>query len=232
MPEMFIVIRGISTGPCHSFHQKQAAANAVATDNTNLVAHVGALEVGTLQPDEAYFNGTAIVSETAYEAVVANARSDTRKLKDASQALHDAYCALVSRLEDHALADYFKREHVNWAHDFLAYAHRGTRAVMMSDNLTTIQKLLWAQANGLGPTDVPPDNRPAFFEVVEDWDAETAIGSVPSEAIVFADPTDAARYALVDCKGNTASLADGVLADETDNIGDYIRGAWIADITA
>ena len=157
MPEMFVVISGGGTsGPCHSFHQKQAQANTAATDNADLIAHVGAVEVGSLVPADAYFDGTSVIPDDAGETAYADARTDTQKLKDAARALHDLYNAVIQAAENHGLADYFPRDHVNWFHDFEIYAHRGSRGVFLSDNLTVDQKLAWAAANTLGPTDIYP----------------------------------------------------------------------------
>ena len=230
MAMAYITFDGVNAGPVKGYFPTQALANAAATGEADAVAHVGVLDVGEIPLSHAWFTGTSVVLDGDGALAAFNALSDTDKLKTVSRRLHDAYCRLTDILEDHDLADYFAREHVNWAHDFLAYAHRGTRAVMMSATYTTAQKLAWAQANGLGPTDVPPTNRPAFFEVVEDWTAENAAGNVPTGAVVFADPADATRWALSGAVSGTAGLEG--LAAETDDVSQYIGGAWIADITA
>ena len=238
MAMAYITFRGVNSGPCVGFYRKQALADAAATDNSGVVAHTGVLDVGTLEPRESYFNGTAVVSEEAHEAVLLAARTDTQKLQDAARALHDLYNSVIQAAEDHGLADYFPRDHVNWFHDFEIFAHRGTRGVFLSDNLTVNQKLAWAAANGLGPTDIYPAGVavPTFsqiaatvFGLFEGW---PNANNVPTEAICFADPTDASRWALADCKSMTAGLAAGVLADETTDVADYIDGVWIANITA
>ena len=239
MPEMFVVISGGGTsGPCHSFHQKQAQANTAATDNADLIAHVGAVEVGSLVPADAYFDGTSVIPDDAGETAYADARTDTQKLKDAARALHDLYNAVIQAAENHGLADYFPRDHVNWFHDFEIYAHRGSRGVFLSDNLTVDQKLAWAAANTLGPTDIYPAGVavPTFsqiaavvFGLFEGWSSNSA---VPTAAICFAKPETAERWALADCKQNTLELDDGILAAETTDVADYIDGAWIANITA
>ena len=230
MAMAYITFNGVNAGPVVGFYPTQALANAAATGNANAVAHVGVLDIGELQPAHAWFDGTDVVLDGDGALAAFNALSDTDKLKTVSRGLHNAYCQLVDLLEDHNLADYFAREHVNWAHDFLAYAHRGTRGVMLSTVYTTTQKLLWAQANGLGPTDVPPTNRAAFFSVVEGWTADNAAANVPTSAVLFANPANASRFALAGCVSGTASAND--LADETTDIAEYINGAWIADITA
>ena len=239
MPEMFVVISGGGTsGPCHSFHQKQAQANTAATDNADLIAHVGAVEVGSLVPADAYFDGTSVIPDDAGETAYAAARTDTQKLKDAARALHDLYNAVIQAAENHGLADYFPRDHVNWFHDFEIYAHRGSRGVFLSDNLTVDQKLAWAAANTLGPTDIYPAGVavPTFsqiaatvFGLFEGWSNNS---NVPTSAVCFAKPENAERWALAACKGNTENLAAGILADETTDVADYIDGAWIANITA
>ena len=239
MPEMFVVISGGGTsGPCHSFHQKQAQANTAATDNADLIAHVGAVEVGSLVPADAYFDGTSVIPDDAGETAYADARTDTQKLQDAAQGLHDLYRAAIQAAEDHQISGYFDAEHIAWFHNFEAMAHRGTRGVILSDNLTVQQKLAWAVANALGPTDIYPAGvanptvkqiAAMVFGIFDGW---TNANDVPTSAICFANPTDATRWPLANCKSGTAGLAAGVLADETTDVSDYIDGAWIKTITA
>ena len=229
MAKVFLTFKGTTTGVVDAFYPTQALADAGASDS-DIVAVQGDHTIpDDFRANKAYWDGTDVLPETPGTVIFA-ALSDTDKLKSAAQQLHDAYCQLVGILEAHSLADYFKRDHVNWAHDFLAYAHRGTRGVMMSTTYTTAQKLAWAAANGAGPSDVPPTNRAAFFEVVEDWTADDGSTRVPTAAVVFASPVDATRWTLANVVTRTAEETG--LAEETDDVSEYIAGAWIANITA
>ena len=235
MAEAYFTFKGINAGLVDAFYPTQALANAAATDNADIVAHVGVVDVGDLQPNKAYWDGTNILSEIPPTVVFALLPA-VDKLKSAARTLHDAYCTLAMRLENPLLAGYFKREHVDWAHDFLAYAHRGTYAVMKADstNITVAQKLAWAQAQGAGPTDVPPTNRSAYFSVVEDWENDN---HVPAEAVLFAHPTrledgKVLRWTLADSRGETADAdLQALLAVQPDDVDVYINGAWIDGIT-
>ena len=124
------------------------------------------------------------------------------QLQFAASKLHDAYVALDDRLEG-PVAKYFPQLHRGWAHDFTAYAHHGTRAVFLSDDLTPLQKLTWASFNGAGPTDVPEENRAAFFGVV----AASDFGqdNVPTSRILFAHPVTTVRWTLGQCVSNTSA---------------------------
>ena len=71
----FITFKGINAGVCDGFYPTQALANAAATDNDDIVAHVGSVEVGNLQPNKAYWDGTDLMPETP-ESVMLSAMSD------------------------------------------------------------------------------------------------------------------------------------------------------------
>ena len=59
----FITFTGINQGPVAAFYRTQAEANAAALGNADMVAHVGALELGGLEPRHAYFDGTKLLDE-------------------------------------------------------------------------------------------------------------------------------------------------------------------------
>ena len=104
---------------------------------------------------------------------------------------------------------------------------------MLSTALTSAQKLSWAAANGAGPSDVPEDNRAAFFTVVETWTADSVAARVPTSRVLFAHPSSANRWKLEESVGFTATaITAGLLADETTDFSDYINGKWIEEITA
>ena len=156
------------------------------------------------------------------------------QLKKAALQLHDLYILLQTNLEsDDGPGTYAPQKHQSWAHDFLAYSHRGTRGVFLSTALTSAQKLSWAAANGAGPSDVPEDNRAAFFTVVEDWTADTLAERLPTSRVLFAHPASANRWKLEESVGfTTNAITAGLLADETTDFSDYINGKWIEEITA
>ena len=232
MAEAYLTFKGTTAGIADAFYPTQALADAGAVD-ADITAVQGVQTIpDDYRPNKAYWDGTALLEEVP-ALVLFNALSATDKLKTVSRQLHDAYCTLAMRLEDPLLAGYFQALHRDWAHDFLAMAHRGTRGVMLADssNISTAQKLAWAVANGAGPTDVPPTNRAAFFEVVEDWAVDSAF--VPTEAVLFAHPTTAERWTLADCKGMTGGDdVKNLLAAETTDFSIYVGGSWIDGITA
>ena len=147
----------------------------------------------------------------------------------AARTLHDFYISLQERLESNE-ARYFLALHREWAHDFVAMLHRGTRGVFLSTVYTSAEKLAWALAQAMGPTDVPSDEPSTFFVVVEDWTASNALTNVPTSRVVFANPADASRWKLDESVAMTADLTG--LAAETTDFTDYHEGKWIDEITA
>ena len=97
--DAYITFKGINAGPVDGFYQTQAAANAAAADNADIVAHVGVLDVGDLTPNEAYFDGTDVLPDNAEEDAYFAGLTEEQKLKNGATALHDALVNLEARLD-------------------------------------------------------------------------------------------------------------------------------------
>ena len=235
MPEMFITFEGISSGPCRGFYRKQSLANAAATDNTDIVAHVGSLEVGNLVPSDSYFNGTAVVSDEALETVNYLALPEVDKLKLAFRAFHDALIQGSEFLETPSIRRYYPEEDHRIAHTMLALAHRACRAIGLSSAWTSTQKFAWLTSMASGPTDVsfadgPETAAERFFSVVETARMTDSPITTPDEYFMWADPDDASRRSLSDCPELVTSNDEDFAAATTD-FSVFLHGGWISDIT-
>ena len=172
MAMAYITFKGINSGPCDAFYPTQALANAAATDNADIVAHVGAVEVGDLRPNRSYWDGTDVLPETP-ESVIFDALPEVEKLKTSFQAFHDALVRGSTFLETPDIKLYYPDGDRQIAHDMLALCHRACRGVALSTHWTSQQKFAWLVAMAQGPMDVPFTTplaaaAAAFFEVVEE----------------------------------------------------------------
>ena len=227
MPEMFITFEGVNAGPCTGFYVKQAQANAAATGNADVVAHVGALEVGTLVPSEAYFNGTAVVSDDAYEVIVLADRTDLQKLKEALRAHHAFLSNVAHAIIEEGISHDIAEEHI--IHNQIAFAHHGAYTVAHDDDLTHTQKITWAQNQILLPSDVTGSSlaEKAFhwFEAVR-----AASGIVaPMSACAWVNPSTGARIAVGSIQSSIVPFfgVDPVIVEQSD----LAQGGWIESLT-
>ena len=150
MAMAYITFRGTNDGRVKAFHPTQALANAAATDNTNVVAHVGALDVGDLQPRHSYFTGTAVILDSDADALDA-LLSDTEKLRLAFREHHDWLRAQSEA--GHAEGQVHDITERHAFHNFMAFAHHAAYTVANDGDLTTAEKIRWAENQMLGPTD-------------------------------------------------------------------------------
>ena len=236
MAMAYITFKGVNSGLCDGFYATQALANAAATDNTNVVAHVGILDIGTLRPNHSYFDGTNVVSDEAYELVVYNALSELNKLKLAFQAFHDALIRGSTFLETPDIKLYYPDGDREIAHDMLALCHRACRGIGLSTYWTSQQKFAWLQAMAQGPTDVPFANGPLaaaadFFEVVEEARNINSPITKPTTYFAWVHPDTAERWNLSDSQNNLNSdILDNFAAAATD-FTIFRDGSWINSIT-
>lgn len=153
------------------------------------------------------------------------------KLKAAATAQRERIIDLEQELA-HLGYTYPVRD-INIAHDFLSYAHWGSRAVFMSSTLTATEKLGWVTSSALGPADLPLTEIYNFFNIVHGWTDDEVAERCPKARILFASPVDPyTRYNIADAKSSTDALTN--LADDpTDNteIEKIRNGSWINDIT-
>ena len=134
MAEGYITFEGVNAGPIHGMYRTQALANAAATDNADLVAHVGAVELGQWAPRDAYFNGTAVVGPWEPPPTLA----------DVAQASIDALFQNASDVRD---TPYLTSEARALAHNWRAFGMRGMAQVVLSSHWTVDQRI--AVASGM-----------------------------------------------------------------------------------
>ena len=232
---MYVTFMGTNNGPCRGFYRKQALADAAATDNADVTAHTGALEVGDFIPSNAYFDGTSIVGEDAYETVLANARTTEQKLKDGFRAFHDALIQGSEFLETPGIRRYYPEEDHRIAHTMLALTHRACRGVGLSTEWSSTQKFAWLLAMSQGPTDVGFESGPEiaaerFFAVLETARMTDSPITAPDEYFMWATPEDATRWTLATSDTKTAT-ASSDFADASTDFSVFHDGGWIDDIT-
>ena len=232
MAEMYITFAGTNSGPCRGFYRKQSLADAAATDNADVVAHTGALEVGEFVPSNAYFDGTNVVDDSARQTAEYNALPEVDKLKLAFRSFHDALIVASEFLELPSIKRYYPAEDHVVAHTMLALTHRAARGVGLSSHWTSTQKFAWLAAMAMGPTDVPfADGREKaaeqFFEIVEEARLTDSPITAPTQYFMWVNPGNATRATLAVAGGlNTDNFA----AAATD-FTVFRNGAWIDDIT-
>ena len=164
MAMAYITFTGVSDGPCDRFHNTQRAANARALDNSEIVAHVGILDIGKLQPRHAYFNGTAVVSDEVYRTILRGRRSNDTIIEERRAYLigllqgHESIGAKLavwhgSNIDDlpegdppEAGEDDERLDKSKRTPSYGRWVEANTRAMLVDENLTTLVKWTWLKA--------------------------------------------------------------------------------------
>ena len=235
MTMAYVTFTGVNSGPCYKFHPTQALANATATDNANVAAHVGILDVGDLQIRHAYFDGTAVVSDEAYRLALLAALPEVDKLKNAFRNFHDGLILGSQFLETPTIKLYYPDGDRQIAHDMLALTHRAARGIGLSSHWTSLQKFTWLATMALGPTDVSFANgaeaaAARFFEVVEEAREGGTPLVAPTQYFMWVHPDTAMRWQLSECNNNLVDPSDDFAAATTD-FTIFKNGGWIDGIT-
>ena len=232
---MYFTFTGTNNGPCRGFYRKQALADAAATDNADVTAHTGALEVGDFTPSNAYFDGTSIVGEDAYETAQYLALPEADKLKFGFRALHDAMVGAAVFIEQPAIKAYYPAEDHAVLHTMISLVHRTARGVGLSTTYTNANKFAWLQRMNLGPSDVPFASGPyeaakTFFEIVEAARETDSPIVAPTTYFMWASVEEDTNWALADCAAN-AVLASNNFAAASADFSVFLDGGWIDSIT-
>ena len=219
MTQAYITFKGVSEGPEVTYYPKQALANAAALDNVEIVAHVGILDVGDLRSEHAYFDGTNVVLDTAYEQVLLDARTDLQKKKDALWAAHIYLKQLAIDLTEEGVAHPITEVHA--AHNFPAFCHHGLYLVAHDDDYTDAQVIAFAEAIPNGPS-----NASTPFEW---YVAVAALDDItgPDGPCSWVDPDDASIQTVL----NTKSMRTTIVGVGTVTDTQLSDGAWIEGLT-
>ena len=157
--------------------------------------------------------------------------TDAARLKAAARVLHQRMAVLAEGL-DRVLA-FWPAADVSLAHDMLAYAHRGVRGVVLSGAWTVAGKIVFMQQlTGLGPLDVASPGE--FFERIEEGTSFPDPATRADPRVLWVNPDTGLRVNLhqwvdqaVD-SGTPTVLSR--MAPETDDLTEYIGGAWIGEV--
>ena len=226
--EAFVTFKGTTAGVVDAFYRTQAEANAAATDNADIVAHIGAVEIGELAPNDSYFNGTAVVPDDVSETAELEARTVLRKLKDRCWATHEQLMEWSSALEKEGVAH--PAAETNMGHSYLAYAHQWMYLVMNNvlktgnTDFTLAEREKAAELLGMGASDVVSPF--TFFRALH-----TQAGgliAVPTGPVGWVDVSSGTRGPL-----HMAITTTGSLNLDTDKLPStsIADGSWIDGIT-
>ena len=160
--------------------------------------------------------------------------TDAARLKAAARVLHQRLTVLAEGLD--RVSTFWPAADVALGHNMIAYAHRGVRGVVLSGAWTVGGKLVFMTQTGAGPLDVASPGE--FFERIEEEAgfADPALRADPR--VLWVNPDTGIRVNLdqwvdeaVDYndEGNTTTVRSRMAA-ETDDLTDYIGGAWINSI--
>ena len=166
--------------------------------------------------------------------------TDAGRLKAAARVLHQRLAVLAEGLD--GVDVFWPVADVSLAHDMLAYARRGVRGVVLSPAWTTRQKITFMEEMAHGAADVTSPGE--FFERIEEGTdfvspADRAADPVIADGrVLWVNPDTGLRVNLdqwVDgaVAASVTTNSPTVLsrmAAETDDLTDYIGGAWINSI--
>ena len=222
MASGFITFRGVNAGPCRGFYRTQALANAAATDNSGIVAHVGAVELGDLSPNVAYFNGISLEEERPLSSLSVRTR-----LRHAYREHHSHLTELAHAVIEEGIAHAITEQHI--IHNMIAFAHHGAYTVAHDDDLTDDQKIAWAQVQILGPADITGTS--LAVRAFHWYEAVRAIASpvAPTSACAWVEPSTGARINVAEINSKITEIFgdDPIVVTESD----LAQGGWIDSLT-
>ena len=156
--------------------------------------------------------------------------TDAGQLKTAARRLYQRLIGLTEGLA--GVASYWPTAQVSLGHDVLAYGHRGVRGVVLSPSWTVAQKIAFMEQMALGALDVT--NPGEFFERIEEGTMFPDPAARADARVLWVNPDTGLRvnlsqwFAEAVGAGNPTVLSR--MAAETDDLTDYIGGAWIREI--
>ena len=212
--EGYITFKGVNEGVVDAFYRTQALANAAATGNADIVAHVGLLDLGGFRPNTSYFDGDKLLEEIPET----NLPTLDRK-KSALRRLHDHLKQLAVALAEEGLVHDIAE--ADAAHNYPAFAHHGSYLIAHDDDYTDDQVIAWAEKMLDGPSDAA---------TVHDWYvAIAAIESVggPDGPCAWVNPGNANQLTVSSTKTmRTETVGEGTVSDST-----LANGGWIEELT-
>ena len=151
--------------------------------------------------------------------------TDVGMLKNAAMIAHEQLKVWREHLDSEA----YPHEDVVVVRDFLTYAHRGIRGVMLSTNWTVAQRVKFAEEMASGTADAT--TAAGLTEIIEQAreGAGTAIAA-PTSRVIWVAPDTGTPSTLAAAIDDTAMHDDDMVAEVTDYTV-YTDGEWIDDIT-
>ena len=152
--------------------------------------------------------------------------TDVGMLKNAAMLAHDQLKVWREHLDSEA----YPHEDVVVVRDFLTYAHRGIRGVMLSSNWTVAQRVKFAEESASGTADA--NTAAGFTELVEQA-RELGDGSEiapPTSRVIWVAPDTGTPSTLTGAVTLTESHVDDMVAEVADYTV-YTDGEWIDGIT-
>ena len=210
----FITFKGINEGLTDAFYLTQAAANAAAVDNADIVAHVGELELEGFSPNVAYFDGDKLLAEIPETKLPT---LDRKKLK--ARQLHDYLHNKSAEVEEEAVVHDFHEHQI--IHNIIAFAHHGNYLTCHDSELTDDQIIEWLDASLLGPTDAKTATE--WFTAVQALSDPVA----PSGAQSWVQEADGVRVTVA---GIAQVSSTNYLLNTLYLILHLASGAWIEEI--
>ena len=159
----------------------QAKADTEAATDTSLTANTGAVDI----PDNVSVGWVWDTTKFEWREPEFNDLSVLGQLKAAALAQRERICGLAETLK--ANEHLFGAPDYDLAKDFLAYTLWGSRAVFMSSDLASGDKLSWAFVSSGGPTDLDltasnVEIADMFIGTIHLWTADDSIGRPSSGA--------------------------------------------------
>ena len=209
----YITFKGVNKGPIVSFFPTQALASTAASESSD-VAHIGELDVGDLNPNGAYFDGTEVLEEIPITAL-----SDLARKKHALRVAHGYLKQLADELTVEGSAHAITEVHA--AHNFPAFCHHGLYLVAHDDDYTDAQVIAFAEKIPDGPSDASTP-----FEWYKEVSALNPLEG-PDGPCAWVGPSDASQKTVSETKtGRETIVGTGTVTDTQ-----LSDGAWIEDLT-
>ena len=222
----YITFKGVNAGITDGFYPTQALANAAASDNADIVAHVGEIDISGFQPNKAYFDGTSLLPDIPLP-IYLDSLPELDKFKATCWATHGQLMAWAKALDAEGVAH--PASETALGHSYLAFAHQWMFLVMNNHrkagnaDWTIAQRETAAQLLAQGALDVVS---PFTFFMALHLDSGAFIGT-PTGPVGWVNVGSGAR---VDLSGAIATTNDLALDGDQLPSSSIADGSWIDDI--
>jgi len=210
-----------STGKVNAAYRTLAEATAATTGSTDV-----SITTDVTLPTDLTFDGLWIwdTTDAKFRTVEPDDESDVDQIKTTTTQAVDDIDSWHEEIDK--IGRHFKRSSVDLAHNLMTYIERGMRGLLLSSHWSNSNKLKFAKAAAVPPTDTAVTT---MFKTLESSTVTDPTTKTDGRVILVNDsfkPIDITNWST-----NTDTHFLPNLAAEATDLADYVDHSWIEDIT-